>query len=401
MSTVKDAIAEAVRRTVDKEARRNEMRVGTVRVAAYTSVVLLDVALTVLDLRPASNLVPSSISALLALAVYALLRFSVYRHAYRFLMPTLDAVLIYELLVHRGATGPSMTSGLAAAAAVACGLFAATGGIRFDRKAGLWTTALAAALFVALVGRHLSGVSWIYGLLAIAAIGLLNLWLADLVRRSMEASRGQVLLGRFLPRAVLESAFHDPLALLAEPRTLDATILFTDLRGFTALSETLPPARVMELLSRVQGALAEEVHQAGGVVDKFIGDGMLAAFGVPEPAADHARQALSAARGVRRAMARLQAEEGGASLKLGMGLHSGSVVAGCIGNGDRLEFTVIGDTVNTASRLESMTKERGVDVLISEETARRAGDHELTDLGEVPIRGRQRALRVYTLPNEG
>ena len=140
------------------------------------------------------------------------------------------------------------------------------------------------------------------------------------------------------------------------------------------------------------------MHACGGVVDKFMGDGMLAVFGALDPAPDHARRALSAVRRIRSAVEELNRglpEE--RRLRIGVGVHSGTMVAGCLGGGSRLEFTVIGDAVNTTSRLESLTKEKGVDVLISEETARRAPDEGLVDLGVVAVRGRQQGLHVFTL----
>jgi adenylate cyclase len=159
----------------------------------------------------------------------------------------------------------------------------------------------------------------------------------------------------------------------------------------------MAPGDVFELLNRLQGALSEAVHACGGIVDKFMGDGMLAVFGATDPSPDHARRAIEAVRRIRQALVDLNRELSGGKLAIGVGVHSGSVVAGCLGGGSRLEFTVIGDAVNTTSRLEALTKEKGVDVLVSEETALRVPDAELQDLGVVAVRGRQQGIRVYTL----
>lgn len=152
------------------------------------------------------------------------------------------------------------------------------------------------------------------------------------------------------------------------------------------------------------------MHRHGGMVDKFMGDGMLAVFGAPEPLANHADSGLRAAAAIVAAMETLngkRAESGQAPVRVGVGIHSGLVVTGCLGSGARLEFTVIGDTVNTAARLEALTKERGVEILASDETMRRATiGAELTidglrfaveTVGETAIRGRRESLGLHAL----
>jgi class 3 adenylate cyclase len=224
--------------------------------------------------------------------------------------------------------------------------------------------------------------------------------MSGLTGSAVAGAVGRVTLERFLPRQVLDAALVDPLALLGPPRTIDATVLISDLRGFTALSETLPPAKLLAFLSVVQGELADAVRANGGVVDKFMGDGMLAVFGAPETDPEHARHALDAAKAALAAIVRLNAERAQLEqgpIRLGIGIHSGPVVVGCLGYGQRLEFTVIGSTVNTASRLESLTKEKAVEVLVSGETARRAPDAGLRAMGSVNVRGLAQPLDVFTL----
>src|SRR5690606_26099398 len=121
-----------------------------------------------------------------------------------------------------------------------CGLFAATGGIRFDRRAAAWTTLLAVVLLYRLLGDRASHVHLLYSGVGIAAIGMLNFWMAEQVRRSMESTRGQLLLERLLP-GVAGAALKDPLSLLDAPRVVEATLLVTDLRGFTTIAEKMEP----------------------------------------------------------------------------------------------------------------------------------------------------------------
>ena len=127
------------------------------------------------------------------------------------------------------------------------------------------------------------------------------------------------------------------------------------------------------------------------MVDKFMGDGMLAVFGAPTASTDHADRALSAVRRMREGMARFP------ELAVGIGVHSGEIVVGCLGSGIRMEFTILGDTVNTASRLESATKEHGVPVLVSDTTRLRA-TAPLRELFEIELRGRAEKIRVWTVP---
>jgi adenylate cyclase len=218
------------------------------------------------------------------------------------------------------------------------------------------------------------------------------------VKRAIEGTLGKEMLGRFLQPSVVERAFKDPVALLAKPKAVDATVLVSDLRGFTALAEQMKPSAVLAVLSEIQTALAEAVRKHGGTVDKFMGDGMLAVFGAPDPLIDHARRAVATALDIRRAMDALNAAHPDRlPLRVGMGIHSGNLIAGVLGSGDRMEFTIIGDTVNTASRLEGMTKDFGVDVLLSAATAKQLVDVAIEELGSAPVRGKAEQIALYTL----
>lgn len=172
----------------------------------------------------------------------------------------------------------------------------------------------------------------------------------------------------------------------------------------------MPPSEVLEYLNEVQGLLASIISKYGGTVDKFMGDGMLAVFGAPQNLDDHPQQGIGAAAEIISSIATLnreRRERGEPAAEIGLGVHAGSVIAGCVGSGARLEFTVLGDAVNATSRLEGLTRELGVTALVSEETVRRAGDGagwsrddvlgRLKWRGEVSIRGRIAPMSVYSL----
>ena len=181
----------------------------------------------------------------------------------------------------------------------------------------------------------------------------------------------------------------------------EVTVLFTDLREFTRLSERLSPADTLALLNEHYQAIVPEVHANGGTVNKFIGDAIMATFGAPMRHADHAARAVRAARGMLAASAALNARlraGGRPELPMGIGIATGSVVVGSLGAADRIEYAVIGDTVNTAARLEGMNKELGTEVVLSAATHDAlAGAVATRALGEVSLRGKTQLVAVYTI----
>jgi adenylate cyclase len=176
-------------------------------------------------------------------------------------------------------------------------------------------------------------------------------------------------------------------------------VLFSDIRGFTTLSEKLPAQEIVALLNRYFARMTAVIHRHGGTVDKFIGDGMMAVFGAPNilPCPEH--NALEAARDMLAALDELNGElarEGRAPLAIGVGLHSGEAVIGHIGSPDRHEYTAIGDTVNTAARLESLCKDLGSPIVCSEIVFSAAGAPAfLVSHGERQLKGRHVAITVY------
>lgn len=178
----------------------------------------------------------------------------------------------------------------------------------------------------------------------------------------------------------------------------DIVVLFCDVRGFTTLSEQLPPEEVVLLLNAYLGGMTSAIHRNGGVVDKFLGDGLMAFFGQPEVLSNASQSALDAAREMLTALGQLNANEfklKGVTLTIGIGIHRGSAVVGFIGSSQRHEFTAIGDTVNTASRLEGLTKSLGYPIVCSEIVASSVKNPPyLIDLGEQKIKGRA-AVNVY------
>ena len=220
-----------------------------------------------------------------------------------------------------------------------------------------------------------------------------------------ERARLRQIFGRYVADEVVEKLLvagkHPDLG----GEAFQVTVLFADIRNFTTISEHLRPHEVVEMLNTYFTRVCEPILEQGGMVDKFIGDAVMAVFGAPAPHADHARRAIKSAL----AMAQ-KAQEfsywmaqrfGGRELPafaIGIGLHAGEAVVGNIGSPKRLEFTSIGDTVNTASRLEGLTKELGWTIVVSSETIKAAGPGVVTGRREkLKVKGRQESVEVFEL----
>jgi adenylate cyclase len=171
------------------------------------------------------------------------------------------------------------------------------------------------------------------------------------------------------------------------------TILFTDIRGFTAFCESKDPAVVVDLLNTYMTVMVKTIVHYGGHVNKFIGDGILAVFSDDDEGAqpgDHAYRAIAAATEM--------VKEKVGDFKTGAGIHSGEVVIGNVGSSDKMEFTVLGDTVNLASRLESLNKEQKTKMLLSQEALEMSGGRiDTVYIGEVPVRGKTEPMKLYTV----
>ncbi len=234
--------------------------------------------------------------------------------------------------------------------------------------------------------------------------GFIGVASAIQARKSLETFARLQLLRRFLPQEAVDRVMGDDpeAALSLGGRLVTVTLLAADLRGFTAMSEELPPGEVMAQLNAYHGAMIDVIERHGGAIDKFIGDGTLVVFGLTGPARAAAQAAVACAGAMIDALAihnEARARAGAPPLAMGIGVHSGPVIAGNLGvPGRRLEFTVIGDAVNTVSRLEGQTKSSGSPVIVSAETAALLpSTGSLCELAPVSLRGKQRELRVYGL----
>ncbi|WP_207063939.1 adenylate/guanylate cyclase domain-containing protein [Motiliproteus sp. SC1-56] len=220
------------------------------------------------------------------------------------------------------------------------------------------------------------------------------------VHRHLEADARNRLItdvfGRYVPSAVADLVISDHGSLAPTERV--ATVLFIDIAGFTRLTERLGPARVVEVLNAYFDAVARIIAAHHGVVTQFQGDAVLATFNVPLTDDQHAHKAVSCAQAIISAVHNQRF--GGESLSVRIGVTTGPLIAGNVGGGGRQSYTVHGNTVNMAARLEAMNKELGTSLLVSESTAKAIGTERLKMIATAEIRGLKGRRPVYTLlPN--
>jgi class 3 adenylate cyclase/CheY-like chemotaxis protein len=210
----------------------------------------------------------------------------------------------------------------------------------------------------------------------------------------LERERVRDIFSRFVPEQVVDEVLRrtdDDLRLSGV--TLDGTVMFSDLRDFTPFAESLPADIVIEVLNRYVSEMSDAILDNGGTLVAYMGDGIMAVFGAPIEMAGHADCALAAAR-----------ENGlGDGFRMGIGLSSGPIMSGTVGSERRLEYTTVGDTTNTAARLEAMTKNTPYPIFIADSTRRslRQPPEDLVFADELDVRGKRSKVRLWTLAQHG
>lgn len=314
----------------------------------------------------------------------------------------------YQPSSYGGAAGGDLTGGagwlpfgLVATVVVLYGFCAVAQGRGFLRTGLPLQGALAVAyvfLGQAQISQFLGPIwtpSWweYHGLMLAATVLAIGAVFLELDRR-----RG---LERFLPATVVERVIQgDPLRLEGERQTV--TILFTDLRGSTSLAERLTPEQTIAAVNAYLRVMARCVLDEGGIVDKFTGDGLMSIFGAMSDPTNGAAAAARAALAMRERVGVLnrdRAARGEPVVQFGIGMHTGDVILGAIGLPERSQYDAIGDAVNTAARMETLTKEFHVDAVLSRDTADRLQSDgvSLRALGEAHVKGKANAIEVFTL----
>lgn len=211
-----------------------------------------------------------------------------------------------------------------------------------------------------------------------------------------ERNRVVGMFGQYVSPAVVDELLSRPVEGAGEVR--DVTIMFLDIRGFTSFAERRTPQEVVEYLNTLFGALIAVVNANHGIINKFLGDGFMACFGAPLSDGRDTQNAVRAAIAIVDTVERLSADGTIAPTRIGIGLHAGSAVTGSVGSDERREYTIIGDTVNLASRVEQLTKQFGAVVLVTEAVWRSVKDEYAgRPIDAVAVRGRAEPVAVYAL----
>jgi adenylate cyclase len=222
-------------------------------------------------------------------------------------------------------------------------------------------------------------------------VGLLQAGFNRMTSGLAERERLRDAFGAFVDPTLTERVLRDGTDLAGEE--VELSLLFMDVRGFTTFSERAHAREVVSMLNELYGIVVPTIHAHGGHANKFIADGLLAVFGAPERLPDHADRAVAAGLDIVKAVNRRYAGK----LRVGVGINTGTVVVGTIGGGGRLDFTVIGDAVNTAARVEAATRQTDDDLLITGATLPKLSspDSDWVERPEIPLKGKRETVRLF------
>ena len=228
-------------------------------------------------------------------------------------------------------------------------------------------------------------------------VGLLQAGFNQMAAGLEERERLRAIFGTYVDPEIAEHILQEGTSLAGEE--VEVTVMFLDIRDFTRFAERAPAQEVVTTINRLFERIVPIIHDHGGHVDKFVGDGVLAVFGAPRRHPDHADLAVRAAVEIERAVA----EECGGRLQVGIGINSGTVVAGNVGGGGRLEFSVIGDAVNVAARIEAATRSTGDTILVSEDTRELSRDAgvSFSERHGIELKGKRDAVCLFAVEPAG
>ena len=268
----------------------------------------------------------------------------------------------------------------------------------------LWATVLTLVTSVVVILFNLS--AWQYANLVLPLASLLvmiaSIYFINMSYGFFIESRGKRqlarLFGQYVPPELVDEMAKNPESFSLEGESREMTVLFSDIRGFTTISEGFDPKQLTQLMNEFLTPMTHVIHHNRGTIDKYMGDAIMAFWGAPLHDADHAKHALQAAIGMITALVRLQqdfAAKGWPPINIGVGLNSGLMTVGNMGSEFRMAYTVMGDVVNLGARLESLTKNYGVNIIVTEFTKAQVPEFAYRELDIVRVKGKDRPVAIF------
>jgi adenylate cyclase len=263
-----------------------------------------------------------------------------------------------------------------------------------------------ATLIVSMITIAFNIMLWQYAnlVLPLAAILILifMIFIANMIYGFFIERRGKLqiasIFGQYIPPDLIDEMNFNPGSYTLEAENREMTVLFSDIRGFTTISEGLTPAQLSELMNAYLTPMTKIIHENRGTIDKYIGDAVMAFWGAPLENPQHARHALKASMDMLERLNALRLEfieRGWPEINIGVGLHTGMMSVGNMGSEFRLSYTVLGDAVNLGSRLEGLTKNYGVEIIVSETTKAAVPEFVYRELDIVKVKGKDKPIGIY------
>lgn len=268
----------------------------------------------------------------------------------------------------------------------------------------LWATVMAIAVLAGVGGFNLWLWSDVGMVLPVAALWLMItvLYLLNMSYGFFVESRGKRqltgLFGQYVPPELVDEMAKDPTHISMDSDSREMTVLFSDVRGFTTISEGLDPKELTQLMNEYLSPMTFVIQKHRGTIDKYMGDAIMAFWGAPLPDQDHARHALLAAMGMIDELKVIQKAfeaKGWPAIKIGVGLNTGTMTVGNMGSSFRMAYTAMGDAVNLGSRLESITKQYGVYIIVSEFTKAKVPDFVYRELDRIRVKGKDEPVAIF------
>ncbi|MCP4129424.1 MAG: adenylate/guanylate cyclase domain-containing protein [bacterium] len=399
---------------LQKREYRIENRINKYRLIFMGLLAIMDIVVMAVSSVPFDpkylpmSLVFSSLVIIYYLLINKVTKSSVYKEWLKYLISSIDFAMIHIAYFHVKEFDflHSMITpqGISVIFILFCIIIIFISALRCGRVIIIYNTLLACVVSYFVVHDAFnSAILPLYVILFILMGGFLARWISSSITHLYIDLRKRQRLMRFLSKEIVNSIDSGSITLELGGEEKTVTVLFADIRGFTRLSENRKPEEVVSLLNFYFSEMMGVIHSYGGMIDKLIGDAVMAVFGVPEEKTNDAVMAVKAAVSMQEHIVHVNeklAAQGYPAISIGIALHTGVVIAGNIGSSERMDYTVIGDTVNVTSRIEGLNKKYGTSILMSEATHSLVeGAVETRFLDETPIRGRKESIRVYTVPS--